>query len=185
MNSHAVFKNIKFVTGNPNKVREAGEILGVALEQVNLPQLHEIQTHDLAEIIQDKTQQAYRAVNAPVLVEDSGLVFSTWNGLPGALVKWFESTVGCEGMLKMLEPFDNREAIAQCYVGYHDGKEIKTAKGMVQGRVAEQLRGSNGFGWDTIFIPDGHDRTYAEMTPQEKNSISHRRKAFEALKKMI
>ena len=185
MNSHAVFKNIKFVTGNPNKVREAGEILGVALEQVNLPELHEIQTHDLAEIIQDKTLQAYRAVNAPVLVEDSGLLFSAWNGLPGALVKWFESTVGCAGMLKMLEPFDNREAFAQCYVGYHDGKQIKTAKGMVQGRVAEQLRGSNGFGWDTLFIPDGHDRTYAEMTAQEKNSISHRRRAFEALKKLI
>ena len=185
MNSQIVFKNIKFVTGNPNKVREAGEILGVALEQVNLPHLHEVQTHDLAEIIEDKTLQAHQAVNVPVLVEDSGLVFSAWNGLPGALVKWFESTVGCEGLLKMLEPFDNREAIAMCYVGYHDGKEIKTAKGVVQGRVADRLQGSNGFGWDTLFIPDGYDRTYAEMTAQEKNAISHRRRAFEALKKMI
>ncbi len=185
MNSDTVFNNIKFVTGNPNKVREAGEILGVTLEQVNLPQLHEIQTHDLAEIIEDKTRQAYRAVNAPVLVEDSGLLFSAWNGLPGALVKWFESTVGCEGMVKMLEPFDNREAFALCYVGYHDGKVIRTAKGMVKGRVADRLLGTNGFGWDTLFIPDGYDRTYAGMTAQEKNSISHRRRAFEALRKMI
>ncbi len=185
MGTHSVLHNVKFVTGNPNKVREAGEILGMALEQVNLPELHEIQTHDLEGIIEDKTRQAYKAVNGPVLVEDSGLLFSAWNGLPGALVKWFENTVGCEGMLKMLEPFDNREAFALCYVGFHDGKNIKTAKGMVKGRVADQLQGSNGFGWDTLFIPDGHDRTYAEMSAQEKNSISHRRRAFEALKKMI
>ena len=185
MNSQSILHNTKFVTGNPNKVREAGEILGVTLEQVNLPELHEIQTHDLAEIIQDKTLQAYQAVNAPVLVEDSGLVFTAWKGLPGALVKWFESTVGCGGMVKMLEPFDNREAFALCYVGYHNGRDIKTALGQVRGRVADRLTGSNGFGWDTLFIPDGHDRTYAEMTAQEKNAISHRRQAFEALREMI
>ncbi len=185
MNSNAVLQNIKFVTGNPNKVREAGEILGVALEQVILPELHEIQTHELENIIQDKAQQAYEAVKAPVLVEDSGLLFSAWNGLPGALVKWFETTVGCDGLLKMLEPFDDREAFAICYVGYHDGKDIRIARGKVQGRVALQLQGSGGFGWDTLFIPEGYDRTFAEMTVQEKNAISHRRKAFEALKKMI
>ncbi len=185
MNSNIVFENIQFVTGNSNKVREAGEILGVTLQQVNLPHLHEIQTHDLAEIIQDKTVQAHVAVNGPVLVEDSGLIFTAWNGLPGALVKWFETTVGCDGLLKMLEPFDNREAFALCHVGFHDGKEIKTARGRVKGRVADRLQGNNGFGWDTIFIPDGHDRTYAEMSPDEKNSISHRRRAFEALKEMI
>jgi non-canonical purine NTP pyrophosphatase (RdgB/HAM1 family) len=185
MNSNTALQNIKFVTGNPNKVREAGEILGVALEQVILPDLHEIQTHELDDIIQDKAQQAYEAVTAPVLVEDSGLLFSAWNGLPGALVKWFETTVGCDGLLKMLEPFDDRTAFALCYVGYHDGKDIKIARGRVKGRIADRLRGSNGFGWDTLFIPDGHDRTFAEMTAQEKNAISHRRLAFEALKKMI
>ncbi len=185
MDTHALFNGMKFVTGNPNKAREAGEILGVTLDQVNLPDLHEIQTHDLEAIIQDKTLQAYRVVNAPVLVEDSGLLFSAWNGLPGALVKWFETTVGCDGMLKMLESFDNREAFALCYVGYHDGREIRTARGKVKGRVADRLLGSNGFGWDTLFIPEGHDRTYAEMTAQEKNSMSHRRKAFETLKNMI
>lgn len=185
MNTDSIFNNIKFVTGNPNKVREAGEILGVDLEQVDIPHLYELQTHDPAEIVRHKLSQAYQAVNGPVMVEDSGLVFSAWNGLPGALVKWFESTVGCEGMLKMLEPFDNKEATALCYVGFHDGENIKIAKGEVRGRVADRLRGTNGFGWDVLFIPDGHERTYAEMTAKEKNSISHRRRAFEALKEII
>ena len=185
MNSDAIFKNTKFVTGNPNKVREAGEILGVELEQVELPEMIELQTNDLSEIVRHKVTQAYQAVQGPVLVEDSGLVFSAWNGLPGALVKWFEATVGCEGMLKMLETFDDREAFALCTVGYHDGKNINIARGEVKGRVADRLRGDNGFGWDVFFIPEGHERTYGEMNAQEKNSISHRRRAFEALKEMF
>ena len=185
MNSHSILNNIKFVTGNLNKVREAGEILGVSLQQIDIPELYELQTHDPGEIVRHKLAQAYRVVKSPVLVEDSGLIFSAWNGLPGALVKWFESTVGCEGMLKMLEPFDNREAFALCYVGFHDGKNIKIAKGEVRGRVAERLQGAGGFGWDVLFIPDGHERTYAEMSAPEKNAISHRKRAFEALKKII
>ncbi len=185
MTPHSILKNVKFVTGNPNKVREAQEILGVDLEQVDLPDLHEIQTYQVEVIVEQKVRQAYEALKCPVMVEDSGLVFAAWNGLPGALVKWFEVTTGCEGMVKMLETFSDKTAFAQCYVGLHDGKDVKIAKGEVQGRVADQLRGSNGFGWDVLFIPDGHDRTYAQMQAQEKNAISHRKRAFEALKAML
>jgi len=185
MNSQSIFENIKFVTGNINKVREAGEILGVSLQQVDIPDLYELQTHDPEAIVRHKLSQAYEIVKGPVLVEDSGLIFSAWNGLPGALVKWFESTVGCEGMLKMLEPFDNREAFALCYVGFNDGENIKIAKGEVRGRIAQQLSGTSGFGWDVLFIPEGHALTYAEMPATEKNAISHRKRAFENLKKMM
>jgi non-canonical purine NTP pyrophosphatase (RdgB/HAM1 family) len=173
------------VTGNVNKVREASEILGLELEQVTLNDLYEVQTNDLNDLVRDKLHQAYKKLQQPVLVEDSGLLFSAWNGLPGALVKWFETSVGCEGMLKMLEPFDNREAWAVCYVALQDGSDIMVAKGEVRGSIARHIRGNNGFGWDVIFIPEGYDRTYAEMAPEEKNSISHRRKAFENLKSML
>jgi len=185
MTDPAIFKNIKFVTGNPNKVREAREILGVDLEQVDLPDQYEVQTNEVSVIVKRKVIQAHQALDCPVIVEDSGLVFAAWNGLPGALVKWFENTVGCQGMLKMLEPFADRTAFAQCYTAFHDGRDIKIAKGEVKGRVSDRLRGDNGFGWDVIFIPDGHDRTYAEMKAEEKNAISHRKKAFEALKNML
>lgn len=185
MNVLSTFENIKFVTGNLNKVREAGEILGVPLQQVDIPDLYELQTHDPEAIVRHKLSQAYEIVKGPVLVEDSGLIFSAWNGLPGALIKWFESTVGCEGMLKMLEPFDNREAFAVCYVGFQDGETIKIAKGEVRGRVAANLRGTSGFGWDVLFIPEGDERTYAEMPAAEKNAISHRKRAFETLKQLM
>ena len=179
------WNQIKFATGNANKLREAKEILGMDLEQVDLGDLPEVQTVDVEESVRDKCLRAHEALKAPVLVEDSGLVFDAWSGLPGALVKWFEKTTGCAGMLKMLEGFENRGAKAQCFVALHDGERIQVAKGEVQGKVAFELRGKNGFGWDVLFIPEGHDRTYAEMTAQEKNAISHRKKAFEALKAML
>ena len=185
MEQHPLWKQLKFVTGNTDKLREAQEILGVDLQQEALPELHEIQTSDVPALVEHKAREAYGILQCPVMVEDSGLVFEAWNGLPGALVKWFEQSVGCGGMLKMLEPFENRKAVAQCLVAVYDGREILIGKGEVTGTVADRLRGDNGFGWDVLFIPEGQDRTYAEMTTEEKNAISHRRRAFESLKKIL
>ena len=185
MNQNSIWKQLKFVTGNAHKLREAQEILGIDLEQQALDHLHEIQTADVRQLVEHKAEQAWQELQCPVMVEDSGLIFTAWNGLPGALIKWFENSVGCAGMLKMLKAFDNREATAQCLVAVHDGEKIRVAEGKVRGVIAGELRGDNGFGWDVMFIPEGHTRTYAEMSFQEKNAISHRRLAFEALKGML
>ncbi len=185
MHGESIFKKLKFVTSNADKVREASEILGHPLEQVSSVAVHEIQTHDPAEIVKHKARQAYEELKCPVLVEDSGLIFTAWNGLPGALVKWFEVSVGCEGLLRMLDGFGDREACAVCVVAVFDGREIRMAKGEVWGSIADHVRGNNGFGWDVIFIPEGYENTYAEMKPSEKNTISHRRQAFESLKKYL
>ena len=176
-----MFSNYKFVTGNPDKVREAGEILNLTLEPVSVPGLFEIQTPDLDEVVRHKARQAYSALQYPVMVEDSGLVFHAWNGLPGALVKWFEETVGCQGMLKMVKDFDDRSATAICCFAIYDGENMQIARGEAKGTIADKPRGKNGFGWDVIFIPEGHERTYAEMSTQEKNAISHRKKALDKL----
>ena len=179
-----MFSQFKFVTGNPNKAKEAGDILGVPLEKVEVADLFEIQTKDLDELVRHKAQQAYDALKCPVMVEDSGLVFHAWKGLPGALVKWFETTVGCEGMLKMLQSFDNRGAKAICCLAIHDGKNIQVVRGEVEGIIANELRGSKGFGWDVLFIPEGYEKTYAEMSSEEKNAISHRKRALEKLREL-
>jgi XTP/dITP diphosphohydrolase len=85
----------------------------------------------------------------------------------------------------MLDGFDDREACAVCVVAVFDGREIRMARGEIQGSIADHVRGNNGFGWDVIFIPEGYENTYAEMKPSEKNAISHRRQAFESLKKYL
>ena len=114
MDNEGKWNQLKFVTGNVNKVREASMILGFPLKQVSRLITNEIQTCDINEIVKHKAQQAYDELKCPVLVEDSGLIFAAWNGLPGGLVKWFEISVGCNGLLKMLDGFKNREAFAIC-----------------------------------------------------------------------
>ncbi|MDH5763275.1 MAG: RdgB/HAM1 family non-canonical purine NTP pyrophosphatase [Nitrospinota bacterium] len=185
MKHHPIWKQLKFVTGNPNKLREAQEILGIEMEQATADHLHEIQTNDIRQLVEHKVTEAWRAFQCPVLVEDSGLIFTAWNGLPGAMVKWFEKSVGCEGMLKMLASFEDRRAEAVCLAAIYDGTKMIIGEGRVRGTIAPQIRGSQGFGWDVIFIPEGDNRTYAEMSPSEKNSRSHRRRAFESLKSQL
>jgi len=185
MENKSLFENLTFVTGNPNKAREASQILGCSLNQSEVDGLIEMQTSDVSELVVHKLNQAYEAIGNPVLVEDSGLIFKDWNGLPGALVKWFEKSVGCAGMIQMLDNFSNREAIAVCYTAVRFGETIKVAKGEAHGTIAFEERGTNGFGWDTIFIPEGKEQTFAQMEPKEKNAISHRKKAFEELKRML
>ena len=185
MAKEETWNQLRFITSNNNKVREASKILGFDLKQYSSIDFYEIQNDDISKIVEHKAHQAYQEFKCPILVEDSGLVFSAWNALPGGLIKWFETNVGCEGMLKMLEGFENREAFAICVVAIYDGQNFHVAKGEVRGEIANSIRGSSGFGWDTIFIPEGHKRTFAEMSFSDKNAISHRRQAFDHLKKYI
>lgn len=175
---------VKFVTGNSGKLREARQILEFDIEQADAGGLEEIQTIYVEELIRHKAEEAYRKIGVPIIVEDTGLLFHAWNGLPGALVKWFLETVGNEGLLKMLGNEKNRAALAQCFIAYHDGERITVVKGEILGRIAHSVRGKNGFGWDKIFVPEGHERTFGEMSVEEKNSFSMRKRAFENLKKI-
>jgi non-canonical purine NTP pyrophosphatase (RdgB/HAM1 family) len=178
-------RQLKFVTSNAGKVREATDILGFSLDQIASLKIDEVQSDDISQIVIHKAKQSYDIIKLPVLVEDSGLIFTAWNGLPGPFIKWFETSVGCQGLLKMIEGFENRKALAVCFVAIFDGKEIIIGKGEVRGEIASSISGKNGFGWDVIFIPDGHKKTFAQMVSSEKNLISHRRLAFEDLKKKI
>jgi non-canonical purine NTP pyrophosphatase (RdgB/HAM1 family) len=171
-----------FVTSNLNKVREAAEILKVELKSVALD-LPEPQALDVAEVAAAKAVTAREALgfpDHPVLVEDSGLIVEGWNGLPGALTKWFLQRIGNEGLLKMLSAYENRSAraVSAVAVTAADGS-VRTFTGAVRGSIAPEPRGSEGFGWDPIFIPDSHTKTYAELGAK-KHEDSHRARALKA-----
>ena len=166
-----------FVTSSREKLLEAERILGrrIVQKQLNLP---EIQSLELEEVIAKKARLAYDTLgHVPVIVEDTGLFVACWKGLPGTLIRWFEETVGPAGICLMLDGFPDRSAHAQTIVATYDGS-LKIFSGEVKGRITDAPRGNNGFGWDTIFIPDGETRTFAEMAPHEKDQLSMRRKAF-------
>lgn len=170
-----------FATTNKNKLREVSEILGKELKSIEI-ELVEPQTLDVEEVVKEKAKDAFVKTGKSVLVEDTGIYFDAWNGLPGALAKWFLLAVGNKGILKMMTNESNRKVIAKTAVGFYDGKDTKIFTGEVKGTVPLKLRGQNGFGWDPIFIPEGYEKSFAEMTPEEKNKISMRKIALMKLK---
>jgi len=167
-----------FVTGSRNKILEAERILKRPLQSKDLD-LPEIQSIKVEDVVAHKARLAYESVGrTPVIVEDTGVFIDGWNGLPGALIRWFLETVGTAGICSMLDNFPDRNARAQTIVAKYDGT-LKSYSGEVIGQIASRPRGDNGFGWDTIFIPQGETRTFAEMESFEKDRFSMRRIAFE------
>jgi len=170
-----------FVTSSEDKVSEAKRILHAHLEHRNLD-LPEIQAVKIEDVVSYKAQYAYTLLHEkPVIIEDTGLYLEAWNGLPGALIKWFLETVGDQGICDMLHAFSNRRAWAKTAVATYDGK-LNIFYGEVKGRIANEPIGEKGFGWDSLFIPDGSNKTFAQMLAEEKDGYSMRRIAFEKMK---
>jgi non-canonical purine NTP pyrophosphatase (RdgB/HAM1 family) len=171
-----------FVTSNEGKRREAEAVLGLMLDHRALD-LVEPQTLDLNEIVRSKAEAAHEVIGAPVLVEDTGLELLGLGGFPGPLIRWLLASVGPEGICRLAAAFGDPRAVARCLTCATDGDAVVLGEGVVFGLIAAAPRGTNGFGWDSTFIPDdGDGRTFAEMTDEEKNQISHRRKALVALR---
>jgi non-canonical purine NTP pyrophosphatase (RdgB/HAM1 family) len=174
---------IALVTSRPEKAEEARR-LGFSIERVDLD-LPEPQALDPGEIVEAKARAAFARIGRPVLVEDSGLALAAWGGFPGALVKWLEKAAGAGAIPRMLSDWPDRTAVAVCVVGYCDGAKVVSGRGECRGSIAAGPRGESGFGWDSIFVPEGFETTFAEMGPEGKDRISHRRRAWEALARRL
>lgn len=170
---------VALITGNEGKAREYADLLGLDITAVK-EELTEVQALDVADVVTRKAEEAYAKIGTPVLVDDTGLTLHAWNGLPGALVKWFLDTVGTHGILQMAAGVNDRSATVTTALGYADATGVQVYAGTVHGQLSTTERGDSGFGYDCIFIPDGSNQTFAEMTPQHKNAISHRRRAVDA-----
>lgn len=182
---------ITFVTGNKKKAEEVGRILAadvtsegipkftVANQKIDLPELQ----GEPVDIAIDKCRLAAEEVGGHVITEDTSLCFNALGGLPGAYIKWFLDKCGHEGLNNMLVGFDDKSAYAQTVVAYCPGpdNDVVTFTGKTDGKIVP-ARGSLDFGWDPIFQPcEGNGLTYAEMTKEGKDAISHRSRAFAKL----
>ncbi len=175
-------KKILFATTNENKIKEAKEILGVEIEPVSL-EIDEIQTLNPIKCVETKARFAYAIIHQPILVEDTSLFFNLWNGLPGVFIDYFMKSIGNEGLLRLLENAKDRNAYAQTSLCYIDQEYELTTTGIVKGTISKKIIGTNGFGWDPIFIPQSYKITFAQMSNKEKNKISMRKIALEKLRK--
>jgi len=174
---------IFFVTKNKHKFLEASEIMrkyGIELEtlEINKP---EIQSLDLREIVLHGLVNLYSLVSKPLVIEDAGLFIRALNWFPGPYSSYVFKTIGCQGILKLMDSIEDRYAKFKSVVGYIDAKNTVLFEGEVEGTIAYEVRGNRGFGFDPIFTPKGESKTFAQMSVQEKNRFSHRAEAFKKL----
>ena len=173
-------ETITFITGNSSKVNLLKQYLDFPVTHKSLD-LVEVQSLDLATIIEHKAKEAYRQVGGPVLVEDTSLRFLALGRLPGPLIKWFLMELGTDGLCRLLDNYADRSAVAEVLYGLYDGRSFQTFSGTVEGAIAPSPRGSGGFGWDPIFVPAGFDKTWAVMKDEEVRADSMRRIALRKL----
>ncbi|SDX65049.1 non-canonical purine NTP pyrophosphatase [Halobellus clavatus] len=197
---------LRYVTTNAGKVREAREYLD-GVEQLDYDYT-EIQSSELGPIAARGAREAYRHAGEPVLVDDAGLFVEGFDGFPGPYSAFVEHTLGIDAVQRLVarELDAPRRAAFRCVLAYCDGDAfdaspdpvdrddrtaaaaadsaadgdedalpVKLFTGAVRGRIVEP-RGDGGFGYDPIFEHDG--ATLAEMSPTEKNAISHRGRAL-------
>ncbi len=190
---------VLFVTGNQNKVDEAYGILsplGFYVEQLFIdgkaPDLVEPQAEEIEEIAKYKLEQAVSLTmgtefeNEAVLVEDSGLFIDSLSGFPGPYSSFVKETIGLSGILSLMSGETDRGAEFKAVAAVYFKDKIMTCTGICRGFVSENISGDSGFGYDPIFIPEeANGRTCAQLSPEEKSSISHRGFALKGVSELL
>ncbi|MFW6070749.1 MAG: RdgB/HAM1 family non-canonical purine NTP pyrophosphatase [Candidatus Bipolaricaulota bacterium] len=182
-------------TKNPGKVEEASEILAVVDEELELLSYRDIDFPDVEETggtyaanSLKKARVISQETGLPVLSDDSGLEVSALNGAPGPRSARFAGPDASDEqnlslLLRRLEGLKQRDArfvtVATLYVS---SQERYTARGVLEGKITRSPEGDSGFGYDPVFVPEGSEKTLAQLGEEKKNEISHRRRALEKIK---
>jgi non-canonical purine NTP pyrophosphatase (RdgB/HAM1 family) len=168
------------VSTNPNKAIEAERILGMPLLRVALS-LPEIQAAGVEDITRYKLEVARTKGYHRLIVEDVSLGFDELGNFPGPYIRWLLEAAGGIGLAAIAYALNNRAAKAQCCVAYWDGSDGHMFLGECDGEVLVEPRGEKHFGWDAWFQPRGSKKTFAEMSDDEKDGVSHRGHAYRKL----
>lgn len=179
-----------FATQNQNKTKELTSIFpkNITLKSLQDIGLSDLNIEETGSTFQEnaliKAQAIYLKVGTPTFAEDSGLVVNALNGSPGIYSARFAGLGATpeENNQKLLQELidqEDRSAYFIAVVALYDGEETHYFEGRCHGTIAFSPSGTEGFGYDPIFIPDGYHQTFAEIGLEEKNKISHRAKAIE------
>jgi XTP/dITP diphosphohydrolase len=187
-------RQILLATRNPHKTREFGEILGEGFEVRDLtegPAFSPVEETGL----RFEANAVLKAVDASrhfpglVVADDSGLEVDALEGAPGVFSARYagEHATDQANVAKLLRELSSREApwparFRCCVALARAGEVLGTFEGVGEGTIVAMPRGSGGFGYDPVFRPDGFDQTFAQLSPFEKNRISHRARAISALR---
>jgi XTP/dITP diphosphohydrolase len=178
---------ITFATGNEGKLSEARqqlEPLGFEIDAYG-GGYPEIQADTLEAVARFGLETLAGEVPEPFLLEDAGLFVDALEGFPGVYSSYVFGTLGNEGILSLLADADDPSARFRSVIGFRVDGEEHTFVGEVEGTITEQARGSGGFGFDPIFQAREAERTFAEMSPEEKIELSHRSRALARLREHL
>jgi XTP/dITP diphosphohydrolase len=187
---------ILLASRNAKKLAELRRILAPAVPDLDVVGLDDVEPY--AEVPESgatfadnaliKAREGFRHTGLPTVADDSGLTVEALNGMPGVLsARWAGRHGDDEANLRLVldqvadVPDERLGAAFVCAVAYVDGTDELVTDGRMPGRLVRAPRGSNGFGYDPIFVPTGHDRTSAELEVDEKDAISHRGQALRTL----
>lgn len=204
---------ILLATRNPGKLREIREILsglGVTIEPIDspvalrtggaapgirgIPEIPEIEETGatLEENALIKARTVFRITGLPAISDDSGLEVDYLGGAPGVVSARYagEGVSYDDNNRKLLAELSGagpgrRRARFRCVAAYAGPGIERAVEGICEGRIADACRGTNGFGYDPLFIPDGYDKSFAELPPGVKNAISHRSRAFRLMRGIL
>lgn len=171
---------VTYITGNQNKADLLAKISGMKIEHTKLD-LDEIQSLDLEKVVGHKAKQAHGIVKSPVLVDDVSLGFNCLSGLPGPFIRWFVEETGLEKTCRLLDSFEDRNAVVEINYAYCDANNMKIFKARTNGSIADKPRGKGGFGFDPIFISEGYAKTWAECNIETYPALQMRKEAIKAL----
>jgi len=166
---------INVITHNPGKVKE----YSLALSDYGLEMVHvnreydEVQTPYLEEVVDKGIKQLAKEGLTDFLIDDSGLFINHFKGFPGVYSAYGQKTLGNKGILKLMEGVEDRSAVFKCCIGARIGDQTVIVTGQCPGEILHEEKGTEGFGYDPIFSPDGV-HSFAEIPTDEKNVISHR-----------
>lgn len=179
-----------FCTHNQNKVKEIERLTGSDVEWLTLNDISYRQEipepfQTLEENARTKAETVFRASGLPCFSEDSGLFTDALNGEPGVHSARYagpnaNATNNMALLIERMKGISNRKATFKTVIAFFTAEHCLYFTGECSGILLEKPQGTAGFGYDPLFVPDGDTRTFAEMTLDEKNLYSHRRKAMDA-----
>ena len=182
---------IIFATNNAHKLSEVQAVLGDSFELLT-PRMCGVE-EDIPETAatlegnaSQKSHYLYEKTGLDCFADDTGLEVEALGGEPGVhsaryATDGHDFAANNRLLLKNLEGKENRRARFRTVISLIEGGEEHLFEGIVEGRIIDHESGEEGFGYDPLFVPDGFDRTFAEMTAEEKNAVSHRGRAVRKL----
>lgn len=184
--------NIVFATNNEHKLMEISDLLGDSFTLLNLKDVNirEDIPEDLPTLEENalfKAKYIHDVTGMNVFADDTGLEIEELNGSPGVHSARFagvhkDFSANTEKVLKLMKGKKNRKAKFRTVIALIINGSEYLFEGTISGTILKEKRGTGGFGYDPIFVPEGENMTFAEMSLNEKNKISHRALAFEKLK---